>query len=344
MLGAGASALRRRGSLVPHRRAALVSLQRPVLIGVHWQKGRKLKICGHCRFSFYGFTDTGRAIQTVESAFLKLWHPVRMAVRFHLLETICLPAIRAQTDPDFTLVITTSKMLPEPFQDRLDRITSGIPQVRVLRTERTDLSKALKPVMAEASDDFTHPSVHFRIDDDDAVSTDYVARLRLAAQRMDPGGMITFPSGVLGFLDGEVARHCTFRKPSIAIGLALVNPPQFPRQPFQIQHMRHSDMVPCFSDPTFPAYHYTLHSANNTSGYEALFHTDGAHRRRIRKSIEQNAELAAGLETTTRAEAAIAQAFPHTTGPALREAIRRAADPLRLVEEMGFQTEPFLPD
>lgn len=302
-----------------------------------------MKIFGHCRFSYFGISDTGREIGTPEAAFGKLWHPVRMAVRFHLMEAILLPSIRAQTDPDFTFVITTSEAMPAPYHERLERITADIPQVRILRTAQTNLSRALRPVMLEASEGQTQPAVHFRLDDDDAVSHDYVARLRKASAKVDPGGMITFPSGVIGFLDGAEARHCTFFKHSVAIGLALVTDARKPLQPFRIQHVMHAWRVPSFTDPTFPAFHYTLHSVNNTSGYGQLFHLDSAQRRRIQKLLAANPELAQGAVSTAGADAALLRAFPHTTGAAMRAAIANSADPLRLVEEMGFPTEPFVP-
>ena len=151
-----------------------------------------------------------------------------------------------------------------------------------------------------------------------------IARLRRASARVEPGGMVTFPRGVMGFLHGGIARHAMIQKHSIAIGLALVVPPGG-RNPFRIQHLRHADGVPSYCDPTFPAYHYTLHSANNTSGYAQLFHLDTSQNRRVRKLVAQNKELAAGGVTTAKAEAALAAAFPHTTGEALRNAINRAA-------------------
>lgn len=307
-----------------------------------WRVFDAMQIWGHCRFAFFGVSDTGREIGTLETAFAKLWHPVRMAVRFHLMETILLPAIRAQTDPDFVLQITTSQLMPDIFQERLDRITADLPQVRILRSARTDLSKALRPAMAEASGGGAEPAVHFRVDDDDAVSADYIARLRRASARVEPGGMVTFPRGVMGFLHDGIARHAMIQKHSIAIGLALVVAPGG-RNPFRIQHLRHADGVPSYCDPTFPAYHYTLHSANNTSGYAQLFHLDTSQNRRVRKLVAQNKELAAGGVTTAKAEAALAAAFPHTTGEALRNAINRAADPMQLTEDMGFPVTPFTP-
>lgn len=302
-----------------------------------------MKIYGHCRFSYFGLSDTGRAIGSVEDAFQKLWHPVRMAVRFHLMESLLLPVLRAQTDPDFRFVILASEIMPEPFQLRLDRIVADLPQVQVLRTAQRDIGKAMRPVMIEASNGYADPAVHFRVDDDDAVSTDYVARLRRAAAKMEPGGMITFPSGVLGFLEGEGARHCTYQAHSIAIGLALVTEPVRPRNPFTIQHMKHSSGVPSYTDPTFPAYHYTLHSVNNTVGYAKVFHVDPAERKRIRRSLAIYPELAAGRASTTAADTAIAEAFPHTTGETMRAAIARTGRPVDLAEEMGFPMEPFAP-
>ncbi|MFN4193305.1 MAG: glycosyltransferase [Tabrizicola sp.] len=301
-----------------------------------------MQIWGHCRFSYFGRSDTGREIDTLDTAFAKLWHPVRMAVRFHLFETLLLPAIRAQTDPGFVFQIVTSTRMPDLFQERLDRVTADIPQLRILRSEETDLNRALHPAMLEAGADGSGAAVHFRVDDDDAVSVDYVARLRQAALRVDPGGMITFPTGVIGFLHEGAARHAPFQKHSIAIGLALVEPPGG-RNPFRIQHVVHASRVPSFCDPTFPAYHYTLHSANNTAGYGRIFHLDTGEHRRIQRLMQQHPEFAEGALTTPAAEAALAAAFPHTTGEALRAAILRAGDPVGLAEDMGFPAEPFAP-
>ena len=72
-----------------------------------------MKIYGHCRFSYFGQTDTGKAVQTEEDAKALLWNAERMAVRFHLLENIMLPSMIAQTDQDFQFVITTSNEMPD---------------------------------------------------------------------------------------------------------------------------------------------------------------------------------------------------------------------------------------
>lgn len=291
-----------------------------------------MKIVGHCRFSYFGRTDTGKAIMTEEDAQALLWNPERMAVRFHLFENLLLPSIRHQTDPDFGFVITTSEIMPQAYHDRLEAAVGDIPQARIVRTADTDIGRALKAVMVEASNGRQDPAVHFRVDDDDAVCVQYVGRLRAAAQGLRPSTMITFTNGVMGFIDGGTARHRAFNKHAIAIGLAIVKDRSDTRTPFQIQHRAYGQKNPVYADPTFPAYHYTRHTTNNTNGYDRVIHTSGG----VVDVVAENSrkihpEFAEGEVTTREAEAIIAEAFPYTTGPAMREVIARTARPETLL-------------
>jgi hypothetical protein len=298
-----------------------------------------MKILGHCRFSFFGTTDTGREIGTLEDARARLWEPRRMAVRFHLFEHLLLPAIRAQTDQDFTLLLITSRAMPDVFHARLSAITNDQPNIRILATDQTDYTRAALPVTQELSRDLADPLVHFRVDDDDGLSRDYIARLRDAVGRVDPGGMITFPRGVMGMVDGQVARHTRFNKMSIAIGLAIISTPGSRIHPFRIQHGRHASRVPSYCDPTFDAYHYSLHSANISAnagnGAEPTFRTDGERNKRILAARAELAEKGDGF-TTPEIEDIICQAFPFTDGARLREVLAATADPAQLAQSMGF--------
>lgn len=296
-----------------------------------------MKIFGHCRFSYFGRTDTGKEVLTEADAEAKLWNPDRMAVRFHLFEHILLPSIRAQTDPDFTFVFTCSEAMPTAFHDRLEAALERLPQARIVRTTETDIGRALKPVMVEASNDRQDPAVHFRIDDDDAVSIDYIARLRSAAVGLRPSTMITFPAGVMGFLDSGRGCHRAFNKHAIAIGLAIVKAPTDTRTPFQIQHRTYAQRNPVYTDPTFPAYHYTRHTTNNTNGYDKVIHRSGG----VVDIVAQNSrklhpEFAEGAVSTDEAEAIIATAFPYTSGDELRRVIEASQTPQAL---MAARTE-----
>lgn len=293
-----------------------------------------MKVYGFCRFSFFGQSDTGKHVQSVEDAQRLLWNHERMAVRFHLLENMMLPSIRHQDDQDFSFVILTSHDMPDTYQARLDAAVADMPNVRILRAETRNIGYALKPIMREASNDQRDPAVHFRIDDDDAVAVQYVSRLRAAAQGLRPDTMISFSNGVLGFTDGDIARHRAFDKTAIAIGLAIVKHPDNLRNVFQIQHRAYMRSNPHYIDPTFPAYHYTRHSTNNTNGYDQTVHRSGGVVDIIaRNSYAAHPEFAEGAVTTDAAEAAIASAFPWTDGPRLRQVIAQTQHPDRLRQD-----------
>lgn len=287
-----------------------------------------MKIYGFCRFSFFGQSDTGKHVQSIEDAHRLLWNPERMAVRFHLLENLMLPSIRHQDDQDFNFVILTSHDMPERYQARLDAAVSDMPNVRILRAETRNIGYALKPIVREASNDRQDASVHFRVDDDDALAVSYISRLRAAAKNLRPTTMISFSNGVLGFTDGDIARHRVSDKAAIAIGLAIIKHPDSVRNVFHIQHRNYMRTNPHYIDPTFSAYHYTRHSTNNTNGYDQTVHRSGGVVDIIAKnSYAAHPEFAEGAVTTEAAEAAIATAFPWTDGPRLRKMIAQTQYP-----------------
>ncbi|WP_135449425.1 glycosyltransferase [Tabrizicola caldifontis] len=230
----------------------------------------QMKTFGHCRFSFFGQSDTGRAIANLDAARELLWNDQRMAVRFHLFENITLPSILNQTDPDFTFVIISSEQMPTVHRDRLEALVAGHANIRILWTAKTDISKASRPILLEASNDGRDPALHFRLDDDDAVSVDFVQHLKQAAASLEPTSVISFPYGVMGYLDNGMARHRELRKDAIAIGYGIVKAPDDFRSPFMIQHRKYAKLHPGVTDASFAAYHYTRHSTNNTNGYGAV--------------------------------------------------------------------------
>ncbi|MFV0490739.1 MAG: glycosyltransferase [Pseudorhodobacter sp.] len=294
-----------------------------------------MKIYGHCRFSYFGTSDTGKAVQTLDDAKALLWNAERMAVRFHLFEKLMLPSLRAQTDDGFQFVVTTSEEMPDIYQARLDTLIEGVPNCRILRTSSRNINFALRPIMREASDDHQAPAIHFRLDDDDALCTSYVERLRDCASGLRPSTMITFPRGILGHTDAGVARHRAFSKHGIAIGLALVKDAKGTRSPFGIQHRAYAQDNPVYCDPTFPAYHYTRHTTNNTNGYDQRIHKSGG----VVDIVAQNSqkvhpEFAKGAVTTDEAEAMIAEAFPYTDGRQMRQIVAETYAPDRLT---GYQ-------
>ncbi|MDO5642011.1 MAG: glycosyltransferase [Paracoccus sp. (in: a-proteobacteria)] len=292
-----------------------------------------MNVVGHCRFSYFGTSDTGRAIQDVDKAMALLWNPQRMAVRFHLFEKITLPSIRNQTDQDFQFAIIASEQMPGAFRDRLEALVEGDSNIRILWTSDPSIKKASRPLMLEASNDRKDRALHFRLDDDDGLAADYVRRLKLAAEPLDAPGVISFTRGIIGYLDHGTARHRPFRKLGIAIGYGIVKEPHDTSSPFSIQHTRYAEKHLGHRDDEFVAYHYTRHSTNNTNGYDQVIHRDGRVQDAIAVRARREApELVGARRATEETDAMLKTAFPFSDGPSLRKVIEETLDPQKLTE------------
>lgn len=298
---------------------------------------QQMKIIGHCRFSWFGISDTGRAISDIEAAKGILWHPHRMAIRFHLFEKVMLPAMQAQTDPDFELVILISEELPQTYRDRLERKVAGTANMRILSTVERDIGRALRPTI-RASLEAAERAVHFRIDDDDALANDYIGRLRHLTESGNPdaGTAISFPKGVLSFFHDGVPKHAEYFKSYVAAGLAFVVGESYVRNPFQVQHRQVGKRQPSFVDPTFHAFQVTLHAVNNTRGYDTIVHDIGVTSAGVARVLRNNPALAAGQIVAPDVDEAIGRAFAHSTGSELRAHLAETRDPVALAKAYGF--------
>jgi len=141
-----------------------------------------MQVIGLCRFSYPalgGFQVEHESI-TEREAFL--YDPARMEERFQTFECLTLPPLRAQTDPDFTFVVVIGTSLPDPMRARLEALLADIPQAVIVAKEPAQHRPVMKQIINEVREDRGIHSLQFRMDDDDAVSTRFVERLRETAQ------------------------------------------------------------------------------------------------------------------------------------------------------------------
>ncbi len=294
-------------------------------------------ITGYCRFSWFGVSDTGREISDLETAKSTLWHPERMAVRFHLFEKITLPSIVSQTDQDFKLILLISDEFPDIYRDRLEKAVDGRNNIEISSTAQTDIGRALRQHIEESVDS-ADKSLHFRIDDDDALSSCYISKLRHIKEQTNlaEGTAISFPKGVVSFLDQDVAKHAPYLKPYIAQGLAFVVGSTYRRNPFQVQHRRVGQRQPSYVDPTFCAFQYTLHGMNNTKGYKADQTERLAQSRSPTRILRNNPNLVAGEVAHPDVEAQIASANFGSSSVTLRASLEETLAPRLLAQSYGF--------
>lgn len=107
-----------------------------------------------------------------------LYAPDRLAQRFLWFEHILLPSIRHQTDPDFTLIVLIGDDLPEPWRARMAALVAAIPQAVLDPVPAGDHRLVCHDAISRHIDPKAAAVAQFRLDDDDAVGIDFVARLR----------------------------------------------------------------------------------------------------------------------------------------------------------------------
>lgn len=164
-----------------------------------------MQVVGLCRFSYpaLGGFRTGHADPAERARFL--YRPARLEERFRLFESFTLPSLQAQADPDFTFVVVTGDDLPGWALDRLKGLLAGLPQA----VHRACPPGVHRKVMQAAINDARHRGapecLQFRLDDDDAVSRDFIAGIRAAARDVT-GSLATQRMLAIDFNHGHVAR------------------------------------------------------------------------------------------------------------------------------------------
>jgi hypothetical protein len=139
-----------------------------------------MQVIGLCRFSYPAIGGFQVEHDTIEARKAYLWSRERLEERFRLFEAITLPALRHQTDDDFTFLVVSGEDFPQ--QDRLLGLLDGMPQARVVTPSPQRMRIAMRELLNEARTTPDAPCLQFRLDDDDAVAVDFVAALRRAAQ------------------------------------------------------------------------------------------------------------------------------------------------------------------
>lgn len=139
----------------------------------------RVQMLGLCRFSYVGLRGYQKEHDSFDVRRAFLYDPARLARRWLWFTRVALPAWRAQSDGDFTLVLMTGPDLPEPYLSRLHELVTAIPQFRLelippMERHLEACRAAIGPHLDPAADVIGH----FRHDDDDAVAVDYVASAR----------------------------------------------------------------------------------------------------------------------------------------------------------------------
>ncbi|NNE52556.1 MAG: hypothetical protein HKN30_09160 [Sulfitobacter sp.] len=145
-----------------------------------------MQAIGLCRFSYPALGGFQVEHETIEERIAYLYDESRLEERFRLLKTVALPCLRAQTDPDFTLIIVIGDQFPAQHEKRLEALIADLPQALIHKEPPRKQREVMKEILNDARLDHSKPCLQFRYDDDDAVAVDFIARLRKAAEDCAP--------------------------------------------------------------------------------------------------------------------------------------------------------------
>ncbi len=139
-----------------------------------------VQLLGLCRFSYpseVGAFNHNHPDLTALRQFL--YAPDRLAQRFFFFENLALRSMLAQSDNDFTLLILAGDALPPDARARLTVLAKTLPQARLIfAPEGQNHRDICRSVMLDHRDPSADIVAEFRLDDDDAVATDFTRKTR----------------------------------------------------------------------------------------------------------------------------------------------------------------------
>ncbi len=229
-----------------------------------------MQVIGLCRFSYPALGGFQVEHDTIEERRRYLYNPARLEERFRLFETTTLPCFKEQTDEDFQFLIVIGECLPKPAFDRLHDLTSGMKQVRIIAREPVRHRKVMKEILNAARDNPSAPCLQFRHDDDDAVSVDFVERLRIAAVEGETlmanskTVAIDYNQGFLARFGPDGIRAAQVFRPLLGVGFAMHVRGGCEQTIMNFAHHRIGNFMPVISYPDAPMWVRTLNQFNDS--------------------------------------------------------------------------------
>ncbi|KAB7614253.1 hypothetical protein F9L33_06300 [Amylibacter sp. SFDW26] len=217
---------------------------------------KNIQALGILRFSYAAKGGFQVNHDSVEERLEYLFAPVRIEERFMLFEHVTLPAIKAQTDPNFTLVIVTSQAIPEVYLERLLSLVDGIPQIAVVLKGPLKHRMAMRRVARPYKDEDADVIAHFRLDDDDAIAIDFIERTKAGFEKCQVA-YETHGRCALDFNQGYELMigdgRCTAQKMEMrtaTAGLVAYIPQSEPQTIMNYPHHRLHEHMPVVTDVT----------------------------------------------------------------------------------------------
>lgn len=230
-----------------------------------------VQICGLIRFSFPTVGGYKTNPESYEEKLAMLYAPERMEQRFEYFEKLCLHTLIRQTNQNFSLGILVGRDMPKIYRDKLDHLLKDLPQAKVIEKPIIRYRAAVRQAFEGLFDSDYPFRFTFRLDDDDAVATDYIERVRASLPQLllMSGGFdqacLSFSQGLI--LHGEgLARQFTtgYERSPLGLGLGLLAPSDTEINIYRYNHMLIHTKMPSLIDPGPMMMLRTFHLTNDS--------------------------------------------------------------------------------
>jgi len=235
--------------------------------------GAENQIVGVCRFSYPSIGGFRSANRSVERSCEILYDPARMRRRFTYFETICLPSLAAQTDQDFTLVLLIGDTMPLRWRRRLKALAADHPFLQICAIESNGPLQSTRRAFRRGANEGVDFVTGFRIDDDDAVAVDYIARTREAADTLirigwadaETPAVVAFQRGLFWDMSGSGNRFATYAESRpLGQASAMITPYDGKANIYRWNHRHLLAHARVWSDPSEVMFLRGLHDDNDS--------------------------------------------------------------------------------
>ncbi|GGD19546.1 glycosyltransferase [Sinisalibacter lacisalsi] len=234
---------------------------------------KNVQVIGICRWSYPADpADFRRTPDDLASARAALYADHRMRHRLYLLEEVVLPALRAQTDPDFTLVLLMGDQMPEPYRTQVLDLVADVPQVEVVfEPEGQPQQDLIRKVMLDRRDENAAAVAEFRLDDDDAIAVDFVAETRAVFAEIHPlferNGLfgVDYTRGVVLITSRDDCKVKPITARWWAPGMVVYIRPDLAKSVLDFHHMRLWHEMTILMHADKPMFVRGIHHSNDSS-------------------------------------------------------------------------------
>lgn len=210
----------------------------------------------------------------------KLFDSSRLSQHERLFRNITIPSLVSMNPSaeNFTLLVLTSELLPSPYLDNLKKILRPFDWANVLKVpDNIKVSKFIAKYLKKELSKYKEPICYSttRLDDDDALSSDFLLELDRYVSPEFNGFCVSFGSGITGIYNGNgfEAFHRQML-PKIALGLSYINTFNPSTQKFFTDtpsiynlgnHAKIDSSVPTILDSRKPIFFRTMHFESDST-------------------------------------------------------------------------------